>query len=149
MGEGFPLWSMASMAWEGREPLRDWICLSLFPRSLILPFHRFLYSRRSVTPIGLKFGHIFYPDIGFVAAKEGNQLPYGVATRAQGAPDPLGHAPHPRGPLGHRLALIPLPKIHIYSKKNLRRLLPPFGLRLIWIFCETKNMQQTGTDIGH
>ena len=29
----------------------------------------------------------------------------------------LGRAPHPRGPLGHRLALIPLPKIHIYSKK--------------------------------
>ena len=29
--------------------------LSLFLRSQILPFHRFLYSRRSVTPIGLKF----------------------------------------------------------------------------------------------
>ena len=31
------------------------LCLSLFLRSQILPFHRFLYSRRSVTPIGLKF----------------------------------------------------------------------------------------------
>ena len=31
------------------------VCLSLFPRSQILPFHRFLYSRRSVTLIGLKF----------------------------------------------------------------------------------------------
>ena len=30
------------------------LCLSLFLRSLFLPFHRFLYSRRSVTPIGLK-----------------------------------------------------------------------------------------------
>ena len=29
--------------------------LSLFLRSQILPFHRFLHSRRSVTPIGLKF----------------------------------------------------------------------------------------------
>ena len=29
--------------------------LSLFLHSQILPFHRFLYSRRSVTPIGLKF----------------------------------------------------------------------------------------------
>ena len=28
-----------------------------------------------------------------------------------------GHAPHPRGPLGHHLALIPLPKIDIHSKK--------------------------------
>ena len=31
------------------------LCLSLFLRSQILPFHRFLYSRRSVTPIGLEF----------------------------------------------------------------------------------------------
>ena len=31
------------------------LCLSLFMRSQILPFHRFLYSRRSVTLIGLKF----------------------------------------------------------------------------------------------
>ena len=31
------------------------LCLSLFLRSRILPFHRFIYSRRSVTPIGLKF----------------------------------------------------------------------------------------------
>ena len=45
------------------------LCLSLFLRSHILPFHRFLYSRRSVTPIGLKFGHKFSPDIGFLAAK--------------------------------------------------------------------------------
>mgnify|MGYP005830575283 CR=1 FL=1 len=29
MGEGFPLWSMASMAAEGQEPFRYWICLSV------------------------------------------------------------------------------------------------------------------------
>ena len=47
MGEGFPLWSLAPMAWEGREPLRDWIylSLSLFLRSQILPFHCFIYIR--------------------------------------------------------------------------------------------------------
>ena len=53
----FLLWSMASMEAEGPEPLRDWICLSvfsLFLRSAILPWHRFLYIWRSVTPIGLK-----------------------------------------------------------------------------------------------
>ena len=40
-----------------RAPLRLdlFLCLSLFLRSQILPFHRFLYSRRSLTPIGLKF----------------------------------------------------------------------------------------------
>ena len=31
------------------------LCLSLFLRSQILPFHRFLYSRRTVTPIGMTF----------------------------------------------------------------------------------------------
>ena len=62
------------------------LCLSLFPRSLILPFHRFLNSWRSVTPIGLNFGHDLYPDISFLVAKEGNQRPYGVATRDRGAP---------------------------------------------------------------
>ena len=40
-----------------------------------------------------------------------------------GTPAHTGRAPDPRGPLGHRLALIPLPKIHIYSKKNLRQFL--------------------------
>ena len=33
--EGFTLWSLSPMAWEGREPLRDWIYLSVsaFPDS--------------------------------------------------------------------------------------------------------------------
>ena len=30
------------------------LCLSLFLRSVLLPFHRFVYIWRSVTPIGLK-----------------------------------------------------------------------------------------------
>ena len=30
------------------------LCLSLFLRSRLLPFHRFFYIRRSVTPIGFK-----------------------------------------------------------------------------------------------
>ena len=52
MGEGFPLWSLVSMAWEGREPLRDSICLSVslyfyVPDSSLSPFLIFpeiLYS---------------------------------------------------------------------------------------------------------
>ena len=98
------------------------LCLSLFLRSLILAFHHFLYSRRSVTPIGLKFEHDFYPDIGFLAEKEGHQPPYEADTRVRGVPTP-GVRPLPRGPLGHRLALILLPKNHIYSKKNPRQFL--------------------------
>ena len=37
-----------------------------------LAFHRFFYNRRSVTPIGLNFGHDIYPEISFLAAKEGS-----------------------------------------------------------------------------
>ena len=40
------------------------------------------------------------------------------------------------------------PKI-IYIPKKSPSIFILFGLRLIWIFCETKNMQQTGTDTGH
>ena len=47
-----------------------------------LAFHRFFYNRRSVTPTGLNFGHGLYPEISFLAAKEGHQPPYGVTTRA-------------------------------------------------------------------
>ena len=123
---GFP--SGPCPPWHGRgESPSEIGSVSLFLRSLILPFHRFLYSRRSVTPIGLNFGHDLYPDISFLAAKEGNQPPYGVATRAQGAP-------LPRGPLGHRLALMFLPKNRIYSKKICVSFYPvwtPFDMDLL------------------
>ena len=96
------------------------LCLSLFLRSLILPFHRFLNSRRSVTPIGLNFGHNLYPDISFLAVKEGHQPPYGRPMRVRGAPGGVLHAPLPRDHPGHRFALISLPKNHKYSKKYIR-----------------------------
>ena len=38
------------------------LCLSLFLRSRILPFHRFIYIRRSVTPIGLKPSPRFFSE---------------------------------------------------------------------------------------
>ena len=63
------------------------LCLSLFRRSRILPFRRFLYIRRSVTPIGLKPSpRIFVPKISFLAAKEEQKPPYGGPTRIRGAP---------------------------------------------------------------
>ena len=46
------------------------LCLSLFLRSGILPFHCFLYIWRSVTRIGLKPSLRFFPKISFLAAKE-------------------------------------------------------------------------------
>ena len=54
--KGFP--SGPWLPWRGRgesPPRLDLsLCLSLFLRSLLLPFHRFVYIWRSVTPIGLK-----------------------------------------------------------------------------------------------
>ena len=41
-----------------------------------------------------------YPDISFLAAKEGLQPPYGVATRVRGAPDTLGRPPYLVPPSG-------------------------------------------------
>ena len=40
-----------------------------------------------------------------------------VPTALRSGHEGPGRALHPRGPLGHCLAFIPLPKIHIYSKK--------------------------------
>ena len=52
--KGFP--SGPWPPWHGRgESPSEIGSVSLFLRSQILPFHRFLYSGRSVTPIGLKF----------------------------------------------------------------------------------------------
>ena len=59
-----------------------------------------------------------------------------------------GRAPHPRGPLGHRLALILLPKIHMYSKTIYGSFYPvwtPFDMD----FLRNKIMQKTGTGTGH
>ena len=140
MGEGFTLWSLSPIAWEGREPLRDWIYLSVSAFQ-ILPFHRFLNSRRPVTPIGLTFGHDLYPDIRFLGAKEGHQPPYGVSTWAQGAP-------LPRGPLGYHLTLIFLPKNHKYSKNNLRLFLSRLDSVSYWVSAKHKTCNKQELALG-
>ena len=119
MGEGFPLWYMVSMAWEGREPLRDWIFLSV---SLC-----FCVSDSALSPF-LKFPEIRNSDWAEIWTRflSGYWLYCGerrAPTALWGGHEGPGRAPHPRGPLGHRLTLIPLPNIHIYSKKNLRKFL--------------------------
>ena len=71
------------------------------------------------------------------------------AGRCPRGPRGSGVCPLPRGAPGHRLAWIFVPKNQIYSKKKSASVFIPFGLRLIWIFYETKNMQQIGTGTGH
>ena len=132
MGEGFPLWSLASMAWEGREPLRDWIRLSVSLCFCVLsaalsPFR--IYMEICNSDWTETFAMIFLPKISFLAAEEGHQPPYGWPTRVRGTPRGAG-APLPRGHLGHRLALILLPIFSKYSKN----ILHPFLSRLdsVW-----------------
>ena len=86
MGEGFPLWSLAPMAWEGREPLRDWIYLfvSAFSSGSVSPFRVYMEIRNSDWPE--TFAVIFFPNISFLAAKEERQPPYGGLTRVGARP---------------------------------------------------------------
>ena len=128
MGEGFPLYSMASMAAEGRDPLRDWICLSVslcfcFPDSGLSPSLIFPEIRNS--DWGESFAQLFLIKLAFLRQKKSvNRL---TAGPREPMPCPGGgRAPLSRGHPGHCFALILLPKNHKYSKQNLH----PFLSRL-------------------
>ena len=139
MGEGFPLWSLAPMAWEGREPLRDWIYLSVSAFSDSTPSLFRLYLEIRNSDWGESFAQIFLIKLAFLRQKKSvNRLTSGPR---EPRPCPGGTARplscgHPR----HRFALILLPKNHKYSKKISVRIYPvwtPFDIG----FLRKKNMQ--------
>ena len=125
MGEGFPLWSLAPMAQEGREPLRDWIYLSVsvFSDSTPSPFLKYQEIRNS--DWGESFAQIFLVKLAFLQQKKSvNCLtggPRESKARPGGRARPLCHG-HP----GHRFALILPPENPKYSKI----ILHPFLSRL-------------------
>src|SRR4051812_11166410 len=95
MGEGFPLWSLASMAWEGREPLRDWIylsvslCFCVFSAALS-PFRIYMEIRNS--DWAETFAIISYQKLAFLRPEEGiNRLTGGP--RGSGARHPASWPP--------------------------------------------------------
>ena len=99
------------------------LCLSLFLRSLLLPFHRFVYIWRSVTPIGLKPSpRFFFPKISFLAAKVEQQPPYGGPTRVRGAPRGWGAPPGSCLPRAPSRVDFSSQKSYIFQK-NLRQFL--------------------------
>ena len=66
MGEGFPLWSLAPMAWEGREPLRDWIYLSVSAFSDSTPSSFPLYLEIRNSDWGESFAQICLIKLAFL-----------------------------------------------------------------------------------
>ena len=117
--KGFP--SGPWLPWRGRGEspseigsISQSLSVSAFSDSALAPF--LLYSEIRNSDWVESFAQIFLIKC-FVAAKEEHQPPYGVPTRVQGTP------PLPRGPLGHRLELIPHTKNHKYSKIILRKFL--------------------------
>ena len=113
MGEGFSLWSMISMAWEGRSPSEIGsvslsLSVSAFSDSALSPFLIFPEIRDSDW---IKtFTMIFFPEISLLAAKEEQQPPYGVPTMVRGTPAPLGRAPCLVSPSGIVSRLFFFPK---------------------------------------
>ena len=135
----------------GAPPRLD-LSLSLFSSvssSCFLVENRFLYSRISITPIGLKFWGDFYPKISLIAPEGELQPTYEVGTRQHHAFGPLGRALMYRGGCGSPFALIPLLKIQKYSKNNLRKFLLCFDFVWYGNSMKQKSMQQTGTGTGH
>ena len=107
------------------------LSVSAFPHSTLSPFLIFPEIRNSDwAEIWTRFLSRYWLSCGERRAP----------TALRGGHEGPGRAPHPRGPLGHRLALILLPKNRKFSKKISVSFYPvwtPFD----WIFRETKNMQ--------
>ena len=101
------------------------LSVSAFSDSALSPFIMFPAIRNS---IGLKFEHDFYPNISFLAAKEGQQPPYGVSMRVRGTPCLMA----PSGIVSRGFFFT---KIINIPKKS-PAVFIPFGLRLIWGFYE-------------
>ena len=127
----FPLWSMVFMAAEGREPLWDWISLSVLfylalPRSGRKPF--------------LIFREIRNFDCADILTRFFSRYKLPCA-RSRAPTDVRGHNPPPHarglwralvscGLCGPPFAVIPTPKNHIYSKIILCEIL--LHLDFIW-----------------
>ena len=144
MGEGFPLWYLAPMVWEGREPLRDWIYLSVSAFSALAdstPSPFLLYPEIRNSDWGESFAQIFLVKLAFLRQKESiNCLT--VGSRVSRA------CPLPRAHLGYRFALILLPENHKYSKKNLRMFLSCLDSVWYWVFAKQKTCNRQELALG-
>ena len=139
MGKGFPLWSLAPMAWEGREPLRDWIYLSVSLCFCVLfaalsPF--LLYPEIRNFDWVESFAQIFLIKLAFLRQKKSVNCLTGGPREPKARPG-VGGAPLVSWP--------PRTPFHVDSsfgksqifQNNSPSVFIPFGFRLILVFCET------------
>ena len=148
MGEGFPFYSLAPMAWEGREPLRDWIYLSVsaFSNSALASIPLYLEIRNSDWTE--TFAQIVFQKLAFLQPKKGINRLTGGPRECRGTHLERWHGPlswPPRAPFRVDSSS---QKSQIF-RNNSPSVFILFGLRLILGFCETKNMQPIGTGTGH
>ena len=124
-GRRVSLWSLAPMAWEGREPLRDWIYLSVsaFSDSTPSPFLKYPEIRNY--DWGESFAQILLIKLAFLHQKKSINRLMGAPGESRARLPPWARPLSP-APLGHRLALILPPENPKYSKIILR----PFLSRL-------------------
>ena len=151
MGEGFPLWSLAPMAWEGaRAPPRlDLsLCLSVsaFSDSALAPFLLYLEIRNSEWIE--TFAQIFFQKLAFLVAKVEHQPPYKGPMRVGGAPTWSGGVGYPCCHLGHRLALILPPKNHKYFKIILCPFLSRLNSVRYWVSAKYKTCNKQELALG-
>ena len=109
------------------------LSVSVFSSSALSPFRIYMEIRNSDWT---EIFAVFSPKISFLAAEEGHQPPYGWPTRVRGAPRGAGAPPAswpPRAPSRVDSSSHILQIFQKYSPS----VFIPFGLRLIWGFCET------------
>ena len=127
-GRRVSLWSLVSMAWEGREPLRDWICLSVslcFCAPGFCPGTVSFISGDRHSDWGESFAQIFLVKLAFMRHNKSVNRLTGGPGECQARPGG-GRAPLSPGHLGHRFTLILPPENPKYSKI----ILHPFLSRL-------------------
>ena len=125
-----------------RAPPRLDLSLSVSAFSDSTPSPFLLYSEIRNSDWGESFAQIFLIKLAFLRQKKRVNRHMGCPGESRACP-PASWPPRASSRLDFSSQ-----KSYIFQKKS-PSVFILFGLRLIWIFCETKNMQQTGIGTGH
>ena len=148
MGEGFPLWSLAPMAWEGREPLRDWIYLSVsaFSDSTPSPFLKYPEIRNS--DWSESFAQIFLIKLAFLHRNKSINRLLGGPREPRPRLPPWGVAPCLVSTADTVSRWFYYPKIINIPKKNLRPFLSRLDSVWYWVSAKQKTCNKQELALG-